>query len=269
MRVSAVILSFNSEAVLDKAVRSLAVDLGGVEEPDEIWVVDNGSTDGSREVLGRLEEELPDLVKPIYLDRNLGTTVPRNIALGQASGRFILVMDSDVEVPKGTVEHLIEVCERDPALGIVVPEIRYPSGRLQLSTDRFPTVGRKLQRLVALRSLEDGLTDSPGAQRVDYAISAFWLFRRELLEVVGKFDEKIFYSPEDVDFCLRVWKSGHYVFFEPAVHVIHHAQELSRGWLSPRFAMSHLSGLVYLFGKHRYLFSPPDLSARREPPPKR
>ena len=269
MRVSAVILSFNSAAVLDKAVRSLAVDLGGVEEPDEIWVVDNGSTDGSREVLGRLEEELSGLVKPIYLDRNLGTTVPRNIALGQASGRFVLVMDSDVEVPKGTVGHLIEVCERDPALGIVVPEIRYPSGRLQLSTDRFPTVGRKLQRLLALRSLEGALTKSPAAQRVDYAISAFWLFRRELLEVVGNFDEKIFYSPEDVDFCLRVWKSGHYVYFEPAVHVIHHAQELSRGLRFPRFAMSHLWGLVYLFGKHRYLISPPDLAASGEPLEKR
>jgi GT2 family glycosyltransferase len=264
MRVSAVILSFNSGQLLDRAVRSLAADLAAVEEPDEIWVVDNGSTDDSREVLRHLSEELSGLVKPIYLDRNLGTTVPRNLALGQTSGRFILVMDSDVEVPKGTVEHLTEVCRTDPALGIVVPEVRYPSGRLQLSTDRFPTVGRKLQRLVALRSLEEALQESPVAQRVDYAISAFWLFRRQLLESVGNFDERIFYSPEDVDYCLRVWKSGHYVYFDPAVHVIHHAQELSRGWRSPRFAISHFLGLVYLFGKHRYLFSPPDHRSRTQ-----
>ena len=202
-----------------------------------------------------LEEELRGLVKPIYLDRNLGTTVPRNIALEKSSGRFILVMDSDVEVPKGTVDHLIEVCEANPNLGIVAPEIRYPSGRLQLSTDRFPTVGRKLQRLFALRSMEGALAESPAAREVDYAISAFWLFGRQLLESVGDFDERIFYSPEDVDFCLRVWRSGRSVYFEPAVHVIHHAQELSRGLGSPRFAISHLRGLVYLFGKHRYLFN--------------
>lgn len=269
MRVSAVILSYDSAAFLDKAVRSLAADLGESEKQDEIWVVDNGSTDGSREVLRQLEEELSGLVKPIYLDRNLGTTVPRNIALGQATGRFILVMDSDVEVPQGTVGHLIEVCQADPALGIVVPEIRYPSGRLQLSTDRFPTVGRKLQRLFGLRSLEDALTESPPAQRVDYAISAFWLFRRELLESVGSFDEKIFYSPEDVDYCLRVWKAGRYVYFEPAVHVIHHAQELSRGLGSPRLAISHLWGLGYLFAKHRYLFRPPMMPAPGEPREKR
>src|SRR5690606_21095374 len=87
----------------------------------------------------------------------------------------------------------------------------------------------------------------------DYAISAFWLFRRRLLDEVGYLDERIFYSPEDVDYCLRVWEAGYKVVYDPRVHAIHDAQEISRGFRMARFTWSHIGGLLYLFRKHRYM----------------
>ena len=51
-------------------------------------------------------------------------------------------------------------------------------------------------------------------QHVDYAISAFWLLRRDVLEAVGLLDEEIFSRPEDVDYCLRVWKAGYTVVYD-------------------------------------------------------
>jgi len=95
---------------------------------------------------------------------------------------------------------------------------------------------------------------------VDYAISAFWLFHRSLLDKVGLLDEKIFYAPEDVDFCLRIWKAGLRIVYQPSVSVIHHTQEISRGWKLNSAKINHLKGLVYFFVKHRYLFTPPQFS---------
>jgi GT2 family glycosyltransferase len=91
-------------------------------------------------------------------------------------------------------------------------------------------------------------------REVDYAISAFWLMRREVFEKVGPLDERIFYSPEDVDYCLRVWQAGFGVRYEPAVHAVHDAQEISRGFKMAGFTLRHAKGLAYLFLKHRYAF---------------
>jgi len=137
----------------------------------------------------------------------------------------------------------------------VVPGLTYPDGRFQLSTDTFPTVTRKLQRLFALRSLERG-TSLGDARRgeVDYAISAFWLFRRTLLDEVGLLDEKIFYSPEDVDFCLRIWLAGYRIVYVPRVAAVHDAQEVSRSLKRWRFMLRHAGGLAYYFAKHRHAF---------------
>jgi GT2 family glycosyltransferase len=255
VRISAVILSFNSARFIETCIRSLAAALALTDEPDEIWVVDNGSMDGSVEILRRLEREFLQL-RVIYCSHNTGTTVSRNLALRRAGGRYILIIDSDVEVGANTIAPLIDILDREPCCGIAAPRLTFRDGRPQLSADVFPTVGRKLQRLFALRQIEAAMGPaSPNELRqVDYAISAFWAMRREMLDRVGYFDERIFYSPEDVDYCLRVWQVGYVVLQVGAAHAIHDAQEISRGLRRPRFAWGHAKGLIYLFIKHRYGF---------------
>ena len=255
IRLSSVVLSWNSSRYLEACIASLVAEAQG--HHDEIWVVDNGSTDGSVELLHRLARRWPDILSVIYLAQNMGTTVSRNMALMRARGEYIAIIDSDVTVPTGTIATLIESAAGDPRCGLIVPRLVYPGGRAQMSTDVFPTLTRKLQRLLALRSLERNLADvSPyEAAPVDYAISAFWLLRRDVLNRVGLLDEKIFYSPEDVDYCIRVWRNGYKVIYEPNAHSIHDAQEISRGLRVTRATASHVKGLLYLFWKHRYLLS--------------
>jgi GT2 family glycosyltransferase len=74
---------------------------------------------------------------------------------------------------------------------------------------------------------------------------------------VGLLDERIFYAPEDVDFCLRVWKAGLRVLCVPSVSVVHHAQEISRGPMINIAKLRHVQGLGYYFLKHRYLWRRP------------
>ncbi len=255
--VSVVVLSFNSLRHLERGIPALIRDLAVTSGTHELWIVDNGSTDGSRSFIDRVAGDHPELVRPIYLDRNRGTTVSRNLALRELTGRYIAILDSDVEVQPGTLGRMIAALEANSDCGILAPRLVFPDGRPQLSCDVFPTLPRKLFRFVALRAIEGRVKEGGNAAEsfpVDYAISAFWLFRAELLHQVGFLDERIYYSPEDVDFCIRVWAAGKRVMLDPRFTAVHDAQERSRGFLPSRFSWSHLWGLFYLFGKHRYAF---------------
>ena len=227
----------------------------------EIFIVDNGSTDKTVEILKEYQVTFGDVLKPIFLKENVGTTVSRNMALEQVTGDYIVVMDSDVEVPEGVFEELIHSVNKTSKVGMVVPRIIYPSGKWQKSIDKFPTLPHKLNRFFRLRSIEEqegnAEANCSDEKRVDYAISAFWLFKKEVLENVGLLDENYFYAPEDVDYCLEVWKCGHQIVYVPSVTVVHHTQEISRGLKLNKAKHEHIKGLLYFFIKHKYWLKKP------------
>lgn len=253
MSISAVILSFNAQDDLDRCVRSL-IEVEDLQAGrDQVLIVENGSIDGSKALVNRLSSIFPGLIEGIDLPTNHGTTVSRNFAFARAKADYVLVIDSDIEFKQPVLRHLLHQLELDPSIGIIAPRLIFPTGRPQMSTDAFPTVGRKFERMLRLRKLEQGAeTKVPTAQDVDYAISAFWLMRRNLLDKVGHLDERIFYAPEDVDFCLRIWIAGKRVVYQPALEVVHDAKERSRSLKGLLFAWRHLLGLIYFFRKHQY-----------------
>lgn len=257
MYLSAVILTYNSEKHIGACLDSLLVALGSLPGPNEIFVVDNGSTDRTQKILENYQATEDPIVHTVLLDRNRGTTVSRNIALRQASGDFILVIDSDVVVPPNVLDRLISHLEYHPKTGLVAPRLVFPDGQPQLSVDRFPTLGHKLKRALFLRSMEqdaDPPSDTAEPKSVDYAVSAFWLLPRRTLDSVGLLDERFFYAPEDVDYCLSIWLTGLTVDYYPAIAAVHDATELSRGLRLNRFTLRHLVGLSKFFLKHRYGF---------------
>ncbi len=256
MSVSAIILSFNASKDLNRCVRSLIEVEGLKAGHDQILVIDNGSSDDSRAVIEQLIDLYPGLVDATLLPTNLGTTLPRNLGIAKATGDHLLVVDSDIQFRTPVLPPLIKQLRADRSIGIIAPKLIFPDGRSQLSTDVFPTVPRKLERLFRLRALER--LEAGGQQPskpVDYAISAFWLMRRELVDLVGPLDERIFYAPEDVDFCLRAWLKGKRIVYRPDLKVVHDAKERSRSLKGLLFAWRHVLGLAYFFRKHRYAFS--------------
>ena len=146
---------------------------------------------------------------------------------------------------------------------MVCPQLSYGDGRFQISTDDFPTLFRKAQRFLSLGKMQENVNvNALKEEDVDYAISACWMLPRRSILPVGGFDENIFYSPEDVDYCIMLWESGFRIRYLPQAHVIHDAQELSRGFKLSFFHFSHLAGLFYLFKKHGYFFTPNRLRNR-------
>lgn len=258
MDVSFVILSWNSARFLNGCISSIHSDFAGSHLTYEVFVIDNGSKDGSLEILSEYQAKGYPL-NVIPLGHNTGTTFSRNIGLRMAHGRYICIMDSDIQFcQEKTLETLVLALEREPRAGIIAPMLNYPSGNHQKSFDQFPTIGNKLKRIFFLRKMEriEGLRQfvSKNVIEVDYVISAFWLFHRDLIGTIGLLDENIFYAPEDVDFCLRTWLSGSPVLFCSGTTVIHNAQEISRKKPFSKSGFMHLQGLYYYFRKYGYCF---------------
>ena len=258
--LSFVILTWNSENYIEKCFFSIEAALKDIGLFYEIFIIDNGSCDATPDILKKLKEKYPSIINLILLPKNMGTTYSRNLGITKAKGKFVCIMDSDVEIFPGTIETLIKNIEENPSVGLAVPKLLYPNGKLQKSTDVFPTVFRKIVRYFFLRKIEaqdetDFSINKPIF--IDYAISAFWMMKRNIFNEVGFLDEKIFYSPEDVDYCLRIWKARYSILYDPTVSAVHHTQEISRGLKINAALFNHIKGLVYYFLKHRYLFKSP------------
>ncbi len=256
-KFSFIILSFNSERYIERCLSSINDAISEIGASAEVFVVENGSVDQSKEILENYRFCEYINYEIIQFSSNKGTTFSRNAALKKAGGSHIVILDSDAYVNSSVLQDLSEYLEKDKSCGLVVPRLLYPDGRFQLSVDRFPSITRKIQRYFFLKRIE-AKSQADGITKVDYAISAFWMMPKSTLDKVGYLDENIFYSPEDVDYCIRVWKAGLNITYMPGSSVIHDAQEISRAKgvkLFNLFSLSHLKGLFYLYRKHRFIFS--------------
>lgn len=259
--LSFIILTWNSNKYIKRCLDSIMSSLNPSEIEYEILIVDNGSKDSTPSILKEFQNRFTDKIHLEFLSKNYGTTYSRNIAIKKARGEFLCILDSDVEIHPGVIEHLIGKLKDDPLTALAAPRLLYENKRYQKTTDYFPTITRKIYRYFFLRLIEikeEKTEKLKTSYPVDYAISAFWVLKKNVIEKIGYLDENIFYSPEDVDFCLRIWKAGLRVIYAPAVSSIHHTQEISRGVRLNRALFHHIVGLFYYFMKHGYFLKKPE-----------
>lgn len=258
--LSFVILTWNSERTIYDCLKSVSAKCNKEKLEYEIYIVDNGSSDETIKIISDSFKRLP--IELIALDKNKGTTGPRNMALSKCKGNIICVLDSDAIFTDGSVKKIIELLDYE-SMGIVSPRLILPDGTIQNSVKKFPSVLSKFMKIPKI-ILKIGIKDYDfydnfpfsKVTEVDTAISACWFFRRELLDDVGFLDEKIFYSPEDVDFCLRVRKAGKKNIYYPYLTILHHTQQITHKKFMSKVALSHLWGLIYFFWKHKYVHRP-------------
>lgn len=258
--ISAIILTRNSERYIKKCLDCLKTSILKTGQGLEIFIIDNGSKDRTLKILEEIQEK-NDFINLIKLNSNKGTTYSRNLGIQKSKGEYILIIDSDLELKEDTLQKLINRMNNSEATGIICPKLLYPSGKLQYSFKKFPTLQAKILKILSFyfnyfKKFADK-SELYGEKKEeffpDYCISACWLVPKVIFNKVGLFDEKIFYSPEDVDYCLRVWLGGYRIYYFPAVEAIHHAQRIS--YKKNEFKFIHIKGLFYYFLKHKYLFS--------------
>jgi len=260
-KISFVVLTWNSKKNIGECLQGIWRKCTQESISYEVFVVDNGSSDGTIEIIKQNAGKIP--ISLICLPKNKGTTKPRNMALKRCTGDVICVLDSDAVLLEGNLRNILTTLKEDDTISILAPKLIFPDGTIQESAKKFPSIFGKFIKIpeiifkLKLRDL-DGYKDYlfKKMTEVDYAISACWFFRRKLLNEIGFFDENIFYSPEDVDYGIRVWQNGGKTIYYPDFTVVHHVQRLTHKKFFSRIAISHLYGLIYYFMKHRYFRNP-------------
>ena len=254
--ISFIILTWNSMAYIEKCIKSIdAVHSLKIK----MYVVDNGSTDGTIQFLYTLrKKQLHTELEVIPLPKNMGTTVSRNLGMKKAykESRYLCILDSDTEVNEEALQHLVQTLKSDTEIGIVGPVMKGLDGTIQNSGRGIPTLKLKLFKVMPFESLRrkgeqmEIIPKKQDVTNVGYLMSACWMFPAKLVEQIGFLDERIFYAPEDVEYCMRVWKNGYRVCYDKNAVIIHAWQRLSRKKIFSKLNWEHIKGLLYLF--HQY-----------------
>lgn len=257
--VAFVILTWNSQQYISDCIDSI---LRCFSISPFVFVVDNGSSDDTSAILKRYETEYDEVICT-FLPDNFGTTVSRNLALRNVPSecKYVCILDSDTVINDQALITMIQAIENLPDMAIVGPTMVNSEGTVQLSGRNLPSLAIKFRKAAPFKKMQAKgarmeIPDGPvigGIQDVPYLLSACWLMPISTIETVGLLDEKIFYAPEDVDYCLRAWQAGLRVARCWNAQIIHEYQRLSHKKLFSRTNKEHLKGLVYYFKKYHYL----------------
>lgn len=249
-KLSVVIITWNGSRVLEGCLRSLAYLMDDADK--EIIVVDNGSTDGTEQMV---RTQFPQ-VRLRTLSRNFGVSYARNRGLEWATGQYLWLLDNDTVVGKGTAESLMRHLDENPSCGLCACCLIDRDGNVQPSPKRYPGLGEKTANLIHRNGYRYGysteLMERPFEP--DYLIGACQMFRRCVYETVGPLDEHIFYGPEDADFCLRIRKAGWHLAYLPVPKLVHYCQRATWHRIFSPLARRHVQGLFYFYWKHKRFF---------------
>jgi GT2 family glycosyltransferase len=256
--VSIIIVSYNSRADLEESLPSV------VGQSDDVIVVDNGSTDGSQQLV---RDRFPS-IRLLEFERNYGFGVANNEAARVANCRYLLLLNPDARPVANGIERLLSFAKSHPDVGVAGPRLVNPDGSLQRSIRGYPSPWwrgtaaiRRRRRLatayfrlrwVRRRGRRRAGTGADETRTLDdeFLKGAVLLLPREAFEMVGGFDPGFFLFNEEIDLCLRLRRAGWTVAFVPEAVFVHTggtATERELGWAYREQLRGHLRLLL----KHR------------------
>lgn len=227
-KLSIIILSFNTRELLRNCLNSLE-NLRS-ELNFEVIVVDNGSNDGSVEMV---DKSFPWVKKIVKIGKNLGFAAGNNKAKPYASGEYVLFLNSDTEVSKGTLKKTVNYLDTHKDVGALTCKIFLTNGELDKDARRSfvtPWTGLvhlflKLDRIFPKSKLFAGYwygyIPADRTHEIDALQGAFFLTRKNILDEVGWFDEDYFLDAEDIDLSWKIKEKGWKNIYYPEVNILH------------------------------------------------
>lgn len=226
MDISVIIINYNTREMLLECLDSVFSSVVLAEDKAvlkmDVWVVDNGSTDGSVEAV---EKKYPK-VKIIKNQGNVGFARANNQALVRARGRYAVLLNSDTIVPEGQFEKFAAFMDDNPDVGILGPQLLNKDGSKQNSIASYPTLLTELFNKSLLRRFFP--EQFPGKEHdfaspieVDSIIGACMVVRSKATEKVGLFDDGFFFFFEETDWCRRMRFDGWKVMHHPDINIYH------------------------------------------------
>ncbi len=213
--VSVIIPVFNKLELTHRCLKSLLLN---TRYPNyEVIFVDNGSTDGTRPYLQKIDK--PN-IRAVFNAENLGYVGGCNSGAEVAKGDYLLFLNNDTEVRPYWLSNLVGLAEAKEDAGIVGAKLVYPDGRLQEAGGIIFSDGNGWNYG---RGMDPNDPRFNFVREVDYVSGAALLVKRALWDKVGGFDQR--YAPayyEDTDLCFSAREYGYKVYYQPASVVIHY-----------------------------------------------
>jgi GT2 family glycosyltransferase len=251
VRAALVIVNYNTAGDLRRCLQSVREMLPAVETA----VVDNGSSDGSREMVAgefpwvRLEDN----------PGNPGYASACNRGIRATTQPYVFIFNSDVEFLEDGIGAVLDHLDANPDIGALGPLVLNSDRSVQMSCRRFPSMFENLVH----GFLGDIWPDNPYTRSyqmkglcrdeptdVDWVSGAAMLLRREAADRVGGFDESYFMYVEDVDICWRMREAGYRVVYNPALRLVHHIGRTSSQQSIRMLYHHHRS--MFVFFRKRY-----------------
>lgn len=233
MQLSVIIVNYNVKHFLEKCLHSVIKACKGLDA--EIIVVDNSSSDGSREFLTPLFPQVTFL----WMNENLGFAKANNRGLQHASGEYVLFLNPDTVVPEDCFTACMDFLKQkqnNGALGIRM--IDGNGSYLKESKRGFPSLSASFFKLSGLSALFPNsklfasyymahLPENKNAE-VDVLAGAYMMIPKKILDEVGSFDERFFMYGEDVDLSYRIKKAGFHNYYFADKTIVHFKGESSK-----------------------------------------
>lgn len=253
MKLSVVIVSYNVKHYLIQCLDSLQRALDGVDA--EIFVVDNHSKDGTADTIARKFST----IKLTASNHNNGFAKANNIALRQATGEYVLLLNPDTFVGETTIKECLGFMDTHPnAGGLGVQMLKSDGSKAMESRRGLPTPMTSFYKMCGLCARHptdrrfgkyymcDMPWDKPG--RIEIISGAFFMARRSALMETGLLDEDFFMYGEDIDLSYRLLKHGYENWYLPA-KILHYKGESTQK-SSFRYVHVFYEAMLIFFKKH-------------------
>ena len=231
MQLSVIILNYNVRYFLEQCVVSVQKALTNLDA--EIIVVDNNSSDESCEMMKQLFPQIKLIENPV----NVGFPKGNNIAVAEAKGEYICVLNPDTVVAEDTFEKILNFCHSELVsesnLGIIGCKLIDGTGNFLPESKRgVPTPWVAFTKIFSLYKMSNSfgkyyaqhITENQSG-KVDILVGAFMVMKRDLYLQVGGFDENCFMYSDDIDLSYMIQKLGKENFYFHETSVIHYKGE--------------------------------------------
>jgi len=252
LMLSIVILSWNTEALLKQCLESLEEGCEGIGGC-EVVVVDNGSTDGSSEMVRKYQiRNTKYKIRLVENQSNLGFAKGNNIGIKQARGKYIMLLNSDTIVEKGSLKKMVDFLDQHGEISVVGPKLLNQDGTPQSSCGQFPNLW--VVFIMLFKEHFGGsrtVRYSPAVSgEVDWLMGAAFVAREKVFKKVGFLDERMFMYMEEVEWFYRVRKAGLKAYFLKEAEIVHLGRgSSSSGKKEP--ILNIYKGLLHFYKVHK------------------
>ena len=224
--LSVIVVTWNTRELALRCLASIEDALAVSDAPRnlsvETFVVDNGSDDGTQ---GAVADAFPG-VMIVRLPGNRGFAGGCNAGIRRASGRHVLLLNSDTRVPPGSLERCVAYLDANPDVGIVGPQLLHPDGSRQNSIHNFPRLATEFVppiffQFLFRRRYPSRRWTGPEPLDVEAVTGAALFARAELVGEIGGLPEEYFFYLEETDWCWRAHEAGWRVVYLPDARITH------------------------------------------------